>query len=389
MRLLLRIVIVLIIAVVVGLEIKHDPGYMLIYFRHWTMELPLWLAVVLLLLIIWLVQFIWRAGYLLFHRHGRLRSWHYTRDLRQTQQQLRDAWWALLHGHWRRAEKLFIADDVTDKHTLTNYLAAARAAHEQGAIKRRDQYLAKAYKSEPKHHITIALSEAELALAQQQPSRALAILHPLVEQAAKQPRLVKQLYPLYLHAHDWDDLLNLLPIIKKQKLLAAEAIETLEISCYSGKLALAEGDVPQLRRLWQRVPLPLRQKVPLINSYASALIKAHGDDEALSVVMGALRKGWDDALAQLFATIRATDSDKQLKQAQGLLKLHGQRGLMLLVVAKLTIRCQQWGQAKTLLQRAIDNGVDREAYTQLGFVYQQLGDATRACQSYQQGANLP
>ena len=48
--------VILLASVFIGLQIEKDPGYVLIAIQNWTIETPLWLAVVLILLTYFVIQ---------------------------------------------------------------------------------------------------------------------------------------------------------------------------------------------------------------------------------------------------------------------------------------------------------------------------------------------
>jgi uncharacterized protein HemY len=75
MKRLLIIVIFLSIAIFLGTRIAADPGYVLVARSHWTMEMPLWLAILLLMLLFFLGCGVIRALSGIFHLPKRLRLW--------------------------------------------------------------------------------------------------------------------------------------------------------------------------------------------------------------------------------------------------------------------------------------------------------------------------
>lgn len=42
--------VVLLVAIVMGIQLSHDPGYLLIAINHWTIETTLWFAILGILL---------------------------------------------------------------------------------------------------------------------------------------------------------------------------------------------------------------------------------------------------------------------------------------------------------------------------------------------------
>ena len=73
---------------------------------------------------------------------------------------------ALIEGRWKKAERLLLAGANKTIEPLINYLAAAKAAQEQGAHDRRDLYIHKAYQLVPHAELAIGLMQAELEFKQ-------------------------------------------------------------------------------------------------------------------------------------------------------------------------------------------------------------------------------
>src|SRR5262245_58273880 len=141
MKRLLLFVIVLVISVFIGLKIKTDPGYLLLAHGKWTIEMPLWFGIIVIILIFLLLYWLFRFICAVFAVASRIKHWYERRNINKAHQQTNYGLIALTEGNWARAEKkLSQAADHSDT-PLINYLAAARAAQEQGAFERRDSYL--------------------------------------------------------------------------------------------------------------------------------------------------------------------------------------------------------------------------------------------------------
>jgi HemY protein len=380
--------IILVLAIWAGLEIIGDPGYVLFSFHQWTMELPLWLCILVVLIIIWLVHYLWRLFYNIFHPYGRLRSWHSQRSLRKSHSVTGEGLLSLSQGHYRRAEKLLIIGVKKSKTPLVNYLAAARAAHEQGSYHTRDKYLKMAHQVAPKEKLAIGLTQAELQLQQKQTEPAIALLKHLYEIHPKNLLILQLLKEAYLETQDWLNLLKLSPILKQQKLISEEDFEDLQEKIYHEKLLQKDIDGTQLRKWWADIPVALKQRKLFVTLYIKALLRLHLDDEAMQTAIQYLKKEWDEDVILLFAQAKTSRIDQQIKLAEQFFIQHKNSPALMLALAKLCIRQKSWEQAKELLQTLISKKPSANAYILLGFVFQKMDDKLRALEAYQQGVNL-
>src|SRR5205085_499298 len=138
-----------------------------------------------------------------------------------------------------------------------NYLALARAAHEQMAFDRRDSYIRKAHASAPDADIVIGLTQAELQINQGQWEQALAVLKHLKTLAPKHVLVFKLLERVYIHLGDWQSLLALIPSLYKAGIITREHVAMLEAKAYVElikKLNHHEIGLTGLKEFWVKVP---------------------------------------------------------------------------------------------------------------------------------------
>lgn len=82
MRILLLLIIFL-AAVFVGFEIINSPGYALFVYQDWMVQMPLWLAVLFLFLLLAIVHFVTRFFYHVVFLKKSLRLWRLERRFSQ------------------------------------------------------------------------------------------------------------------------------------------------------------------------------------------------------------------------------------------------------------------------------------------------------------------
>src|SRR3990167_2956945 len=228
MRRLVVILLLLIISVWCGVEMARHPGYVLVVYQPWMIQMPLWFALIMLLIILGLcyiflggldrLQFWWFRLWNYLHRRREQRSYS------QTQRGLL----ALIEGHWHQAERLLLASAKQNKESLINYLFAAKAAQEQHADDRCARYLQKAHRIAPDAEMAIGLMQAELAISNARFEHALATLNHLHPLSPKHPRVLQLLEKVYVHTGDWQHLRLLLPYLRKAKVLSAAQADMFE-----------------------------------------------------------------------------------------------------------------------------------------------------------------
>jgi heme biosynthesis-associated TPR repeat protein len=203
----------------------------------------------------------------------RLQQWEQRRKALRARNALNRGLIELAEGDWPGAEKRLLKHAADSETPLLNYLAAARAAQQQGAHERRDHYLRLAHQGMPDADIAVGLTQAELQIAHRQMEQALATLTHLRTLAPRHGYVLKMLMRLYERLHDWEHLRDLLPELRKRKVLDAGAAERLEIRLHGELLAQAArgGDMEALRDAWNRVPRRLLHNPDLVLVYATQL----------------------------------------------------------------------------------------------------------------------
>src|SRR3990167_2504880 len=108
---MLRLIIWLIILVAsvwFGLAILRHPGYLFLVYQPWMVQMPLWFALISLILIFGLfyllISSIDRLQFLLF----RIQNWFRFRREHKLYSKTQHGLALLIEGQWRKAEKLLL-----------------------------------------------------------------------------------------------------------------------------------------------------------------------------------------------------------------------------------------------------------------------------------------
>src|SRR5690606_31996277 len=159
-----------------------------------------------------------------------------------------------------------------------NYLAAARAGHEQGAYRESDDLLPEAYEPTPDADVAIAVTQAQLQIARGQLEQALATLTRVRKEHPKHLYALKLMGQLYLRLEDWEQLEQLLPELRRHKLHSEADQLELERRVYSALLIQAgqragglDAGANPVSSVWERLPKSVRQDAGLVETYSLQL----------------------------------------------------------------------------------------------------------------------
>jgi len=378
---------IVVVALVLSAFAAHfllgDPGYVLINFRGhiFEMSVPVLLGIaVLLVFFVWLILFVVRAPRKLGEAAGRLRAG-------RAGQKLTQGMILIAEGNFARGEKLLARAATSSDAPLFNYLQAARAAHLQGQDERRDEWLKLAYEHTPEAANAVLLTQAELQLDRDQYEQALATLRRLDENSKDHSYAIALLGRLYYRLEDWTNLAQILPRLKKHGRINQETIDKWTVRVYVEQLdRAADGDAVIAE--WKIIPKKLMGDASLLNAYYTALMRTGMNEKAEKDLVTALKTEWRAPLVRLFGLVEGADASKQLKRAEGWLADRGDDPDLLLASARLCLRNELWGKARSYLETVIALRPTPEAYQVYGRLLNQLGEGDAAADAYRAGLGM-
>jgi len=384
---LVKVLLIVLAAVVLGLLAIEDTGYVLISRTPWVIELSLTFFMVMIVatfaLLYALLRFIfntWSVG-------ERIREWRSQRRQKLSRQSLNQGLLELAQRNWKKSEKLLVKYVDDSESPLLNYLAAASAAQEQGEDKRRDDYLSLAHDSMPGADVAVGLTQADLQLRHGQLEQALATLMHCRTIAPKHPYVLKLLLKLYGELQDWDKLYELLPVVRKNKLLADDEQLKLESTVYS-ELIKRSTLIGDIKKCWAEAPKTIRTDNALLEQYLTKILAYGDDDEVIEILHKHLVKNWDSRLVQIYAQAQASDKARQLAWAEQWQAQHSDDHVLLDTLARLAVRNELWGKARAWFEASIGVLPTASSYRALGELLEQLGESQQAADCYRKGLLL-
>jgi len=383
MKLGLLVILVLIVSAFAASFLLADPGYVVINFRGYLIEMSVPVLVALFILTIvaaWMTMKLFRAPRKLGEAAGRYRTG-------RAGQRLTRGVIEVAEGNFAKGERLLgRAADVSDA-PLLNYLQAARAAHLLGQDERRDRWLRQAYENLPEAANAVLLTQAELQLDQAQYEPALATLRQIEENSPNHGHALALLGKLYFRLEDWSHLSEILPKLTKYGRLDDATLTKWSLRVHQEHLESA-ADGETVMAVWKKVPKSQKADIGLLETYYGSLIRTGLHDKAEKDLAADLRREWRPELVKLFGIVNGSDAPRQLKKAENWLKNHSDDADLLLAAARLCLRNELWGKARSYLEMVISIRPTPEAYQEYGRLLNRLGEGDAAGDAYRAGLSL-
>ena len=385
MRYLILIVIALAAAVGLGHLLQQDPGFIIIGYggKFFRMSfVPFAVIAIVATLIIYAAI---KALFQILTVGKRWRKWSKHRKQKKSHRTLGEGLLALAAGDFVKAEKLLSQGAKSDNSPAVHWLAAAEAAQGQQAIERRDLYLSRAREAEPQAEAAIGLRRAHMQLQNNQLEQARAAAEYLSDRYPDNHQVLLLRRDVYRKDEDWVALLNLLPAIKRHRALPDPAFENLEEQTSAALLGGYFGSLDELTGTWEKLSKSARSNPVAIASYADALVKFGQHEEAESLVRKAIGHGWHKDLVRAYRRIAIGNADLQLERAEEWLKGRPDDSDLLITVANLAIKADQWEQARLYLDRLSKSQATPEAYQLLADVLEHEGNPAEASRCRRDG----
>ena len=380
MKFALTVIVALLIGVTATWFAVNYPGYVAIDFLGYRIEMNLIVLVgliVLVLLAAWALRRLLLAPRLIGEAAARYRAGRAGEKLTVGMIQVAE-------GNFARGEKLLARAASTSDTPLFNYLQAARAAHLQGEDQRRDDWLKLAYEETPEAGNAVLLTQAEFQLDRGQLEQALATLKQLEENARDHSYALALMGRLYARLEDWDSLRAILPKLARQGRVRADLLETWTLRVHEENLR-SSADAVAIDAAWKEVPKSHRANLRLLEAYYEALIRCGEATRAEKELTAALKSEWRGPLVRLYGLVETDDASKQLKRAESWLAKHGDDPDLLLTAARLCLRNELWGKARSYLETVISLRPTPEAYRDYGQLLTRLGETDAAAEAYREG----
>lgn len=372
------------------LFVQKDPGFVLVKYGDFSVETSLAFGILAVAIATLLIHFIFRVLMSIWNLPGAVKRQSKSRRYDKSRRLLNQGLIDLAEGRFDQAESNLVKLVEYSESPLVHYLAAARAAQLQGKHDERDSYLKAAHEARPEAEMAIGVTQAELQLAHQQLEQSLATLTHLRGIAPRHNHVLRLLARVYFELEDWQSLVELLPDIRKKKLLKESILKNMEGKSYRGFLAAAKGNQQALEKAWTKIPKASQTDADLILYYIKLSNRASSNSSSVEqLIIKSLDQKWDNRLVEAYGLFKAIDPNQQLRRTEKWLGDYAKNEYLLLALGRICIRARLWGKAQSYLEASIGvNAMAASCLVLAKLLGDQLQENDKASQYYKKGLQL-
>lgn len=389
--------VVIVCYVFARLFVAHK-GYVLLAWGAYTLESSLWSFLAALIIAVVIVALVINCIQLFF---GGISLFYPVTQKAKSKKALMQATRGMIYfsnGRWHTAYKLLLSAANAGQAPLMTYLAAARAAHNEGNNEACAQCLRRADKAAAGAELIIGVTRAELLLECGQKEQALAILKRLYKKASNHTHVLKLLKQSYYELKDWSALSELLPELRKRKVINSAEYTTIHHQIYGAlfEQAYQAGKekseisvrLQPVQAIWNSFNNEHKRDEYLICQYASAIVRLKAEKEAEIFIRKQLIHKYSQKLMKLYGNLSQCDKQKQLATAEDLLSQYENDHVLLLSLGKICLRCDLKGKALSYLKRCLKISPSITAYHLIGQLLAEQKNYEKSTEYFQKGAYL-
>ena len=363
----------------------HNPGYVLLAYPPYRLEMSLTLFVLALLAAFVLTYLALRLLSAVLGLPAYVHAFRAERAKVKGREAMMEALGAFFEGRYQAAEKSAVQALELGEESGIIPIIAARAAHELREFDKRDAYLAAAEGKTVGESTMRLVAATKFNLDQRQPQAALNALKELRDSGVR-----GHIGALHLElraqqqARNWDAVLDVVDQLEKRTALDVASATQIRQQAWLEKLREHAQDAESLRALWQSLPTEFKRRGKIVAMAARALMRVGDSKSAQKILSESLNAQWDGELVTLYGDCVAGDGVVQIEQAERWLRQHTQDAGLLLALGKLCLHQGLWGKAQNYLEASVSVAPSRAAYTMLGKLAEKLDKHDVAFKYFQQ-----
>ena len=395
-RRLLKAILFFLVACGLVFLLWRGDGYLLIAYGTKTIEMTLWVAALVVVLLYFALWFLRKVLLGSVEMARRFREIFLFGSVERAQKRAANGMVDYLTGDWFAAHKKLVRTFDKVEYPLASYIAAARSSFEMGDEADADNILDKAL-SLAHSELPVALTRARLHVQAGRYDQAIGILKPIDIKMPRQPAVLDLLHHIYIAQKNWRALEEMFPAMRKAKVLSNVEFEALEVMLASEKMRslsdqckslLVAERMPMLQNLWKSYSRSVQKKPEVIAAYAQSLVENYQDQEAEVIIRKALSNSWYEPLVNLYGQLQVKEIHSQIRTLEGWLKSKPQDPALLLAMGRLMLRNQQPELAREYFQRSLNVQKSLDASMEMSQLLEQLGEHQRASEFYRLSIGL-
>jgi len=386
MRWLISILIIAVLAVALAMAGRYDPGYVVLVYPPWRMEISF---ISFVLIVVGLVVggvVLLRLALLTLNLPGIVREQRERRAAKKRDENFVGGLRAYTEYRYQDAEQSLGLWQGDEARTGLARVLAARAAQEMRAVPKRERHIQEA--SEHGAELAAQLFEAEARLDMKDATGALTAIQSAKLIAPQHTALLRLELKARQLTGQWDEVDKLLDALTRSNALESSVATQVRRKAYAENLKRRAEDDRALLEYWKKIPAEFKADAAVAGAAARAFMHRGGHDTALDVLEAALNREWHEELVALYGEVRSSSSTRQIDQAEKWLHAQPREAQLLLTLAQLCSVQELWGKAQSYLEASLAIAPSAEGHIRMAELKTQSGQPAEACRHYQKALAL-
>jgi HemY protein len=386
MRWLISLLIVTVLAVALAMAGRYDPGYVVLVYPPWRMEISFISFVLMLVgLIVGGMVFL-RLTLLTLNLPSIVREQREQHAAKKRDENFVGGLKAYIEYRYQDTEQALGLWQGDDLRIGIARVLAARAAQDMRAVAQRERHVRDA--SEHGAELAAQLFEAETLLDLKDAAGALVAIQSAKAIAPQHTALLRLELKARQLTGQWDEVDKLLDALTRSNALESGLTTQLRRIAYAENLKRRAEDDRALLEYWKKIPANFKTDAFVARAAARAFLQRGGNDTALDVIEAALNRDWHEDLVSLYGDVRGSSPTRQIEQAEKWLHTQPRDAQLLLTLAHLCSVQELWGKAQSYLEASLAVAPSTEAHVRMAELCTQRGQTGEACQHYQKALEL-
>ncbi|MBS1185426.1 MAG: putative protein porphyrin biosynthesis [Proteobacteria bacterium] len=386
MRWLISMLIVAVLAVALAMAGRYDPGYVVLVYPPWRMEISFISFVLMVVALVVGGVVLLRLALLTLNLPRIVREQRERRAAKKRDENFVGGLRAYTEYRYQDAEQSLGQWDGDEARLGLARVLAARAAQEMRAFPQRERHIQEA----TGHGAELAaqLFEAEAQLGIKDASAALVAINRAKEIAPQHTALLRLELKARQLIGQWDEVDKLLDALARSNALESGVAIQVRRKAYAENLKRRAEDDRALLEYWKKIPADFKADDFVARAAARAFMQRGGHDTALDVLESALNRAWHEDLVALYGEVRGSSPTRQIEQAEKWLHAKPRDAQLLLTLAQLCSVQELWGKAQSYLEASLAIAPSVEGHIRMAELKTQSGQPGEACQHYQKALGL-
>jgi HemY protein len=386
MRWLISLLIVGVLAVALAMAGRYDPGYVVLVYPPWRMEISFISFVLMLAGVVVGGVLLLRLAILTLSLPGIVREQRERRAAKRRDENFVGGLKAYTEYRYQDAEQSLGQWQGDEARLGVARVLAARAAQEMRALPQRERHVQEA--GEHGAELAAQLFEAETRLEGKDATGALIAIQSAKTIAPQHTALLRLELRARQQTGQWDEVDKLLDALTRSNALESGVATQMRRIAYAENLKRRAEDDRALLEYWKKIPAEFKADAFVARAATRAFMQRGGHDTALDVLEAALNRDWHEDLVALYGEVRGGSPTRQIEQAEKWLHARPRDAQLLLSLAQLCSVQELWGKAQSYLEASLAIAPSADGHIRMAELKTQSGQPGEACQHYQKALAL-